>query len=68
MLSEDLSLVGFTLAIQMAVGLLAVAAVFEGWVVLQNHQGANWAVLVSVMKTAFVLLVVGNLSCECGLS
>jgi len=68
MLSEDLSLVGFTLAIQMAVGLLAVAAVFEGWVVLSDHQGANWAVFVSVMKTVFVLLVVGNFAATFHLS
>jgi len=66
--SEDLSLVGFTLAIQMAVGLLAVAAVFEGWLVLSNHQGQNWAVLISVMKTVFVLLIVGNLAAAFHLS
>lgn len=62
MLSEDWSLVGFTLAIQMVVGLLAVVAVFEGWVVLSNHDGENWTVLISVMKTAFVLLIVGNVA------
>lgn len=60
MLSEEWSLVGFTLAIQTVVGLLAAVAVFEGWVVLSNHQGQEWAVLISAMKTACVLLVVGN--------
>lgn len=68
MLSKEWSLVGFTLAIQTVVGLLAVVCVLEGWVILSGHHGEQWAILMSVMKTAFVLLVIGNVSATFHLS
>ncbi len=62
MLSKEWSLVGFTLAIQTVVGLLTVVCIAEGWAIFSSHHGEEWAILMLVMKTAFMLLVIGNVS------
>ena len=62
MLYKEWSLVGFTLAIQAVVGLLAAVCIFEIWADIATHHGQQWAIIISVMKVAFVLMIIGNVT------